>query len=119
MDREEIDRRLAEALERDDWTTACECHRALFDLDRDLGHLGEVARLSREKLGDLSAAEAAWRLILDIDPNHARALWELQALYSEMQRWADYVLVGERRVALTEEPAIAAELLRDLARVYR
>lgn len=74
--------------------------------------LWEIARVQRERIGDLAAA---WETLTDFAerwPDDARALEALEEVAAKRERWTDVAAVLDRRLARERGPARAALELR-------
>ena len=74
-----------------------------------------TAGVFEAQLDDAPKAVDAYRAILDIDPDHARAIGELDRLYQELERWFDLAELLGRLVDATEEPHAANQYRLRLA----
>ena len=84
-------------------------------LGQDLRH--RVARMQAGPLGDLEAAIATNREILDQDPDDLEALGALEAHYQSLERWLDLKDALSRRGAVAEAAEERIAILRRLAKL--
>lgn len=75
-------------------------------------HLGEMARLAADRLGDAREAIALWNQALEIDDHDGEALVALSALYEREKRWPALVEILDRqRSRAVGDPHSEAALL--------
>ena len=72
----------------------------------------EIAQMYAEHAAEPDRAREYYYKILDADPENARALDELEALFERAEQWRDLLDVYERRLALAEGDADEVRRLR-------
>jgi len=77
-----------------------------------------IAEIHREQLPNAEESIAAWRRVLDLDPQSGRALDALDELYFEQENWADLVWVCQRKLELTDDPEMWQRLQARVAAIY-
>ncbi len=75
----------------------------------------ELARLTGERLGDRAAAEKAWLVVLDVEPDATDAFEALIGTYRLDQRWTDLRALLSRRVEVTLDQGVRLSSLLGLA----
>ena len=70
-------------------------------------------------MGDLESAERRWRQLLELNPNHRRALSALEILETGLGRWEALAAIPQQQIDLANTPAEAVELQVRLAELYR
>ncbi|MGM0575067.1 MAG: tetratricopeptide repeat protein [Myxococcota bacterium] len=92
---------------------------ALEDPDLDeatrLELLAKKAQIAETRLGDLDAARAACRALLDLEPRHGFALTALERIERRREDWAAVDEALGRRLAATEDEDARADLLVERA----
>jgi len=63
----------------------------------------ELGEIYTDYLHDPNSAIATWNKLLDLDERSEAAITSLERLFREEQRWADYVGVLEKKLALLED----------------
>ncbi len=86
--------------------------------DRRRFHLGDMARLASDKLGDLRAAIGIWNRILEGNDADPEALVALGALYEKDKRWPAVAEILHRQREASTDPKATATLLEKLGSVY-
>jgi len=77
----------------------------------------ELAELTGERLGDRAAAERAWRIVLEIEPDATDAFEALMATFRLEQRWIDLRDMLERRAEVTIDQQLRLQTLLSLAQL--
>lgn len=80
---------------------------------------GYMANIAANRLGDTVAAEQAWLVALEIQPEDAVTLEHLDALYASQERWTDLSEVLGRRREVVYDQDLLADLTVRHARLYR
>jgi len=91
--------------------------RGTPDEDQQLELLLELGKLEAEQLGRPDQAIEAWRSALTIDAGDARVLEAMHLLLAHQQRWAEFVEVLDKQVALAEDPRRRVAMLLELAAI--
>ncbi len=76
-----------------------------------------LARILEEELGDVAAAEQAWRFLLGRSPRRREPLAALDRIYTEHEVWEPLAEVLRRRLQAAEFPDEAADVGHRLAAV--
>jgi tetratricopeptide (TPR) repeat protein len=76
------------------------------------------ARVLDEKLQDYERAVAAYRQVLELDPEHSVALQAVDRIYSASANHTDLAEILRRRIKATMEPEALVELELRLAQTY-
>ncbi len=82
-----------------------------------LGLLERIATLYDEEFLDHDKASEALERMLELDPNHERALTALVRHYRAQERWEDVVAILERHEKSLADPARKVQLLLEQAKV--
>ena len=78
----------------------------------------ELGEIDTEYLHNPDAAISTWSRLLEVDADNEAAIRSLEKLYREEQRWADYVTVLERKLALLTEHEDLKMTLLDMGTTY-
>jgi len=73
--------------------------RALSLLPRSTAILSRIGAIERREVGDVEAAIASYRAVIDIDATDAQAQGALEELYTQARRWDDLSALLEGRLA--------------------
>ncbi len=76
-----------------------------------------LARLYGESLGQPGRAVDHLRVVLEVDPHHARALSALAAIYAEREAWTSLYDVRERQLELASDDAARRACRVEMARL--
>jgi len=79
--------------------------------------LVKLAALASEKLRKPETPVALWLRVLDGEPNHDKALVELEGLYERERRWEELADILERRVQLETDTAQIVAVLDKLGTI--
>src|SRR5262249_16077824 len=74
-----------------------------------------MARVHEDRLGDLARAVECHRSALEIDPDHAPALDELERLFAAQKQWMEWAELLVRRIERAPDPQTGATLRLRLA----
>jgi len=100
-----------------------EVYQRQLDLSNDVDERKELliklAELEGPVMGNLEAAEQRWWRLLELDPNHARALASLEAIELGLGKWEMLATILQREIDLAPMPADAVALYSRLAELYR
>ncbi|HET6148528.1 MAG TPA: tetratricopeptide repeat protein [Polyangia bacterium] len=77
----------------------------------------EVAQILRDRLRDPKKATAAFERVLEIDPDNPDALRALAPLYQASENFERLIVVQEKLLDLTEDPAARRPLILEIARL--
>jgi tetratricopeptide (TPR) repeat protein len=83
-----------------------------------IDELRSAAALWRDRVGDPDGARTAYEKILEVDPAHDEAFFELEKLHVAAGRWEALVELYLARFDTREETADKTELLRKIARTF-
>src|SRR4029079_16197613 len=83
---------------------------ATLDEGRRKELLARIAEIQEKRLNAVDKAVSSYRAILDIDPDDAKAIGELDRLYQDGKRWHDLAELLTTRIDRTNDPAAAAAL---------
>ena len=78
----------------------------------------EMADVIEKGIQDRSAAEEAYRELLESAPGHRPTLDALERLYAQSEKWSELIEVYERRVEVAESPEEAIALLTQIAGIW-
>jgi Tfp pilus assembly protein PilF len=78
---------------------------ALWDEDMDLAtdSLVEAALVFEEEVDDLEKAAEAYEAVLELQPDHRRALFALGLILHDLKRWDDLIALYRRRLATSTD----------------
>lgn len=93
--------------------------QAVYEPDQQVMIYGKLAALHEEQYEDMDAAVEDYTNVLGVDPSNETAIQNLERLYYTLERWFELVDIVEAHVNLTEDSAMAVQLLNELARVHR
>ena len=79
----------------------------------------EAALVSEEDVGDLPQAAMLYERVLDVDPDHRRALFALGLVLHDLQRWEELIALYRRRLARTSDEGERATLLLYVAELLQ
>lgn len=89
-----------------------------YDQDLVISILARVAEIHERKRGDVAAAIAAWRRVLEVRDDDAEALRALDRLLDGEERYEELVAVVETRARLAGDEAERLELLHRVAALH-
>lgn len=81
--------------------------------------LEDLAQTAELRLGDVERALGAWRRVLELDPESAKAREALRRLESRAKMWESLIAVLEKEAQAAQTPGDRAEALKRIAQVYR
>lgn len=109
--------------EYDLWLLAYQGYDAVLASDLGEDERADIARrmaaIASENLEDVTAAEQAWLIALEVQPEDAQSLEALDHLYVSQQRWEELSGVLARRREIVFDGDALAELTVRHARLYR
>lgn len=111
------------ASDYDLWADAYEGYARVLDADtsdEDRADLARrMAKIASEHLQDEGAAEQAWLMALEVQPEDADSLQSLDALYLGQERWNELSEILHRRREVVFETDTLTELTARQARLYQ
>ncbi len=103
------------------WHALVESYEEALEASLDEGRrkelLYKIAEVQEKRLNATDKAIDSYRAVLDIDPDDARAVGDLDRLYQEQKRWQDLAELITTRIDRTAEPAAINALRVRLAEV--
>ncbi len=105
-------RRVAAPIER--WEELIDLYEELRpELDDDalqIDYLFDLGEMYGDRLGDTETAQDLYHQVLEAEPDSARALEELEALYARTEQWHELLSVYQRQLELAERDEEAEQL---------
>ena len=98
------------------WQDSLDCRRAMANLRPDDADLRVQFASALGLAGYATQSLAAYRVALEVDPNHAVGLYELGLTLQQLGDYAGAIEVYERALAIREDPEIHTDIL--VARFY-
>jgi golgin subfamily B member 1 len=90
----------------------------VLDAPRQVDLLLRLARVYEEELGQADKAIETYRRVVDVEGDNRQAVWALDRLYENGQRWHDLTDVLRKEVRLTESDEEALAIQFRLGQVY-
>lgn len=91
------------------------------DLQQKAEILAELGELYESELRDVARAKAAWRRLLDLDPQNpeigAASLQPLERLYNAAEEWSELIVVLRKKAELTGDTEDKKDLLVRVGRI--
>lgn len=104
------------------WQKLAEAERELASTatsaEEQLPHLLKLGAVCAKQLCDLDTAIEAYRCVLQLDPNHTRALDALRQLYALREEWPELIDILESQIARSRNAERSVPLLLEVAEVY-
>ncbi len=79
----------------------------------------KAARILHHEVGDLDKAQAAYRKVLDLDPEDPEALDALESIYRALARYQELLGILSTKVQVSDDDSLRIELLMQMAQVQR